>query len=216
MGRPRNATGIQLGERMARSLILQGAAFVLAEHGVRAASVELLLEASGVSRRTFYRLYQNKEDVMMALYRFGTDGLIAAFELAIREETEPLRVLERCIDVHLRNAQQLGRIVYVLGGEALRLESPLHARRLEVQEAVVALMVQNAPTHAGKPIDPLLFRGIIVAVEGVTRIMLQQCDEGRRVTDDAVERVRVVLRRMASAAIAGDGPGVTAMPADTG
>jgi len=212
MARPRNATGIQLGEQVARGLIVQGAALVFAEHGVRAASVQHILEASGVSRRTFYRLYQNKEDVMMALYRFGTHGLLAACKLVIRDETGPMQTLERCIDVHLRNAQQLGRIVYVLGGEAQRLESPLHARRMEVQEAIVALMIQHAPRHRDKPIDPLLFRAIVVAIEDTTRILLEKCDEGRRVTDADVARLRKVLRRMATAAIAGEGPGVAELP----
>src|SRR5215813_13965827 len=147
MARRRNATGVQLGEQVARAMILQGAAWVFAEHGVRAAKVEHLLEASGVSRRTFYRLYQSKEGALMALYRLGTDGLIAACKLAVREEKQPLRKLERCIDVHLRNAQQLGRLVYVLGGEAQRLESPLHARRMEVQETIVGLMAAHAPPH---------------------------------------------------------------------
>src|SRR5204863_4624 len=83
-------------------------------------TVEDLLAAAGVSRRTFYRLYQSKEDVAEALYHLGTEALLDACRQAVSRETEPLEQLQGCIDTHLRNAHDLGRLVFVLGGEAQR------------------------------------------------------------------------------------------------
>src|SRR5690349_11421784 len=76
--RAAGASGVQLGEAAVRSAILQGAATVFAKHGARAASVEDILAAAKLSRRTFYRFYQSKEDVLLALYRVGTAGLLEA------------------------------------------------------------------------------------------------------------------------------------------
>lgn len=192
-----------------RAMILQGAAGVFAELGVRAASVTDLLEAAGVSRRTFYRHFGSKEDVMVALYRLGTDALLDACRAAIHEESDPLRQLERCIDAHLRNARQLGRLVFVLGGEAQNHESALHARRMEVHETLVSLL---ASSPAGRRIDPLLFRALVIALEGVTRVMLEDGDEGRRITDAAVARVKRVMMRVATATLVGKGPGLAPLP----
>lgn len=185
---------------------------MFAERGVRAASVEDILKAAGVSRRTFYRLYDNKESVLVALYRMGTDALLGACTIAVGEGHDPLGRIEACIDAHLRSARDFGRLVFVLGGEAHRHESLLHARRMEVHEALTSLFITATRGHFAEPIDPLLFRALILALEGVTRLVLEEGDEGRAVTDASLERARRVMIRMASAALAGAGPGVTPLP----
>ncbi len=202
------ASGVQLGEASARAMILRGAGVVFAERGVRAASVAQILAAAGISRRTFYRLYQSKEDVMDALYRIGTDALLDGCRTAVREERDPLRRIERCIDVHLRNARDLGHLIWVLGGEAQHHESSLHARRVEVHATLAGLLASTSGTTT----DPLLYRALILALEGVTRMMLEDGDQGRRVTPASLERARRVMLRMATATLAGDGPGVTSAP----
>src|SRR5690606_612309 len=121
-----NPSGVQLGEAQARERILRGAASVFAAHGARAASVAQILAAAGVSRRTFYRLYANKEAVMDALYRIATEGLIEGCRAAVREESDRRRQIERCIELHLRTAREHGRLMWVLGGAAQHPESVLH------------------------------------------------------------------------------------------
>jgi AcrR family transcriptional regulator len=203
---------VQLGEVMARARVLHGAAVVFARHGVRAASVEQVLAAAGISRRTFYRLYQSKEDVMDALYRKGTDDLLEGCRRALREEHEPLRRVARCIDVHLHNARRFGRLIWVLGGEAQHHESSLHARRMEVHASIVSMLSSEASTRASTTADPLLYRALILALEGVTRMMLEEGDQGRRVTDAARARARRVMLRVATATLAGEGAGVVPVP----
>ncbi|MCA9678771.1 MAG: TetR/AcrR family transcriptional regulator [Kofleriaceae bacterium] len=204
---PRGATGVQIGEAQARGMILQGGAMVFVDKGVRAASVEDILAAGRISRRTFYRLFGGKDDVMLALYRMGTDRLYEECRRAIEQEHEAIRYIERFVDAHLSNARAFGRLIFVLGGEAARQESPLHARRMEVHQQLVELLLQVVPD-----VDPLLLRGLILALEGVVRLMLEECDQGRAVTAAAVTRVRRVMLRIATASAVGDGPGVTPLP----
>jgi hypothetical protein len=45
----------------------------------------------------FYRLYQSKEDVMIALYKLGTDELLEGCRPARKQEQDLLRQVERCI-----------------------------------------------------------------------------------------------------------------------
>jgi AcrR family transcriptional regulator len=202
---------VQLGEAEARARILGGAARIFSERGVREVSVEDILDAGGVSRRTFYRLYDSKEDVVAALYRLGTERLLDACRLGVSEEKDPVRQIQRCVDAHLRSAHDLGRLVFVLGGEAQRHESVLHQRRMETHAELVTLLMSSA-TASKTHIDPLLVRGLVLALEGVTRIVLEEGDEGRSVSDASIERARGVMIRMATSALVGEGPGVAPLP----
>lgn len=210
--KPRGSPGVQLGEDVVRAMVLQGASKVFAARGVRLASVEDVLEASRISRRTFYRVYTSKEDVLLALYRLGTERLLDACRQALEQENDPLRQAERCIDAHLQTAREQPRLVFVLGGEAQRHESLLHARRIEIHEALASMMAARAKESLLDPPDILLFRAILLALEGVTRLVLEQGDEGRHVSPANFERARTVMLRIATAALAGEGVGVTPLP----
>lgn len=197
---------------MARGMIVAGAARVFANKGLRDTSVEDLLEAANVSRRTFYRMFESKEAVALALYEFGTTGLIDGCKRAIASTRDPLEQFERCIDVHLSNARMMGRLVFVLGGEATRQESPLHARRMETHDVLVDLLREAHPDTA--KLDPLLVRSTLFALEAVVRYVLAQSDEGRKVSPAAIERARKVILRFVTAGFAGSGPGVSELPQD--
>lgn len=206
------ASNVKIGEIGVRTRILQGAAIVFAELGVRAASVEDILRAAGVSRRTFYRLYDSKESVMVALYRMGTDSLLGACTIAVSEGKTPLERIRGCIDAHLRSAREFGRLVFVLGGEAHRHESLLHARRMDVHEALASLFVTATREQLSRPVDPLLFRALILALEGVTRMVLEEGDEGRNVTDAGLDRARRVMTHLVSAALDLEAPDAPPRP----
>lgn len=194
----RGATGVQLGEDTARSRILQGAAQVFAERGARLASVENILLRSGISRRTFYRFYESKEDVMLALYKLGTEGLLTACRSAMTHRQGPMQRFEQCINAHLRNARAMPRLIFVLGGEAQHYESPLHARRREVHSQLVEFLLtaECASTH-----DELTVRTLILALEGVVRFMLENGDEGRTVSAKSLADTKRVMMRLCSVAL---------------
>jgi len=212
--KPKRGSGVQLGEDVVRAMVLQGATKVFAAQGVRVPGVEDILQAARISRRTFYRAFESKEDVLLVLYRLGTERLLDRCRSALEQETDPLRLVERCIDAHLQTAREQPRLVFVLGGEAHRHESLLHARRIEVHEALAEMMATRARASLPLPPDILLFRTILLALEGVVRLVLQDGDEGRDVTPEAFERARNVMLRIATAAIAGAGPGVAPMPVE--
>jgi AcrR family transcriptional regulator len=210
--KPRRKPGEQLGEDVARNMIIAGGARVFAMKGLRDTSVEDLLAASNVSRRTFYRLFESKDDVALALYTFGTAGLIENWKRALASSTDPLDQFARCIDVHLKNAAMMGRLIFVLGGEATRQESPLHTRRMEVHDILVD-MLRNAHADTAR-VDPLLVRTALFALEAVTRHVLTEGDEGRKITPASLERARKVMVRIVTAGFAGSGEDVTPLPLD--
>jgi AcrR family transcriptional regulator len=203
------ATGVRLGGDVARNMIMFGATRVFATKGLREVAVEDLLEAAQVSRRTFYRFFKSKDDVALAMYTMGTASLVEQCRRAVTPEGDLLTQLERFVGVHLSNAQMMGRLVFVLGGEAHRLESPLHARRMEVHDELAGMICAH-PSAA--QVDPLLVRALLFAVEAVVRQVLQDGDEGRRVTAAGIARARRVLMRIVTATVEGAGPRVAPLP----
>ena len=191
-------------------MIMFGATRVFASRGYRATSVEDLLKAGQVSRRTFYRFFKNKDDVALAMYRLGTASLVEDCRRAIAQGPDLLSQLERCIDIHLRNASDMGRLVFVLGGEAQSLESPLYPRRMEVHDLLVELLDKAQPAAAR--LDPLLLRALVLGMEAITRRVLEDGDEGRRVTKASITRARGVIMRVMTATLDGTGARVTALP----
>lgn len=205
-------SGVQLGEDVVRAMVLQGAARVFAAQGVRQTGVEDILKAARISRRTFYRVYASKEDVLLELYRLGTELLLGNCRLALEQESDPLKQIERCIDAHLSTARAEPRLVFVLGGEAHRHESLLHARRIEVHEALASMLIARAKANFLKPPTRLMVRALNIALEGVVRLVLEEGDEGRNVPPESFDQARAAMLRIATAAIAGEGPGVAPIP----
>ena len=104
----------------------------------------------------------------------------------------------------------LGRLIFVLGGEASRQESPLHQHRMFVHDTLTEMLRGADPEIA--TVDPLVIRATLFALEATTRHILTEGDEGRRVTPAVIERARKVMNRVVTAGFAGEGDGVTPMP----
>lgn len=138
---------------------------------------------------------------MVEIYRMGTDRLLGACAIAVGEGATVFERVCGCIDAHLRGAREFGRLVFVLGGEAHRYESLLYTRRKEVHDALVRLLATATRELEGAPYDPLLLRALVLAMEGVTRRLLEEADEGRQVTQEGLDRARQVAVHVACSAL---------------
>lgn len=204
--------GVQLGEEAARAAILAGSTKEFAKRGFSGTSVADILQRANVARRTFYRHFTGKESVALELYRIGTDILIEACERATREEPTPILQLRRCIDAHLAATRGMGRLVYVLGGEAQRPGSLLSDRRAEVHRRLLVMLDESLRRDLRKRLDPLILMSLVLALEAVPRLLMDAGDQGRAVTDEGVARARVVMMRIVTAVLQGEGAGVTPLP----
>jgi hypothetical protein len=61
-------------------------------------------------------------------------------------------------------------------------------------------------------LDPLLLHTLVVALEQITRAVLLEGDEGRRVSEASIARARRVMLRVATGTVAGTGSRVSPMP----
>lgn len=82
--------------------ILIGTMKALSRQGTQKLSVSDICKASHVARGTFYRYFNNKEEVLSAVGRHFEVGITAAFEAAIEADPDPGRrvavVLNTLID----------------------------------------------------------------------------------------------------------------------
>lgn len=205
----RNRSGVQLGEPVVRGMVMMAASKLFAQLGYRAVSVDNLLAVANISRRTFYKAFDSKDAVAAALYRFGTDALVDNCRRALATEGDLLTRVLRCIDIHLENAATVGRLVFVLGGEASSQDSALFPLRMAVHDRIVELLLA---ADRERDIDPLFVRTLVLALEAMVRGILLECDEGRKVTRAQIDRGRRVMARIVAGAIVGTGPQVPPLP----
>ncbi|OEC46752.1 TetR family transcriptional regulator [Pseudomonas sp. 1D4] len=144
---------------------------VFARKGIDDTTVNDLLEAARVSRRTFYKHFANKMDVLACIYQTSVVLLLERFR-ALREASGSdeawLRAMVRCFfDYHLA----VGPIIRLMQEEAMRSGSPLASHRRRAHEALVALLDERLRI-SGPALEPLTGRALIWALEAASLDLL--------------------------------------------
>lgn len=135
-------------QQVVRDALVEAAAVLFHSRGFEAVTVEEIANAAGVSRRTFFRYYDSKEDVMVE--RLDRDGERLLAELAERPTEEPpllaiRNALIAAIEYGLQEPDLVRDAIRLLREtSALRRAVMEHRSRLE--ERIAALMVQRLGT----------------------------------------------------------------------
>jgi AcrR family transcriptional regulator len=88
-------------ERAQRARLMAAMARVAAEVGYEEATVERVLSEAGVSRRTFYELFEDREDCFVATYDDAMGRTIRAVTDAYLDGATPEQRLERALETLL-------------------------------------------------------------------------------------------------------------------
>jgi AcrR family transcriptional regulator len=178
---------------------------VFGERGAHATTVEELLAAAEVSRRTFYQSFRNKEEVLAALYEIACGMVLDAMRQAVASTKKPLDKLERCVDAYLGFNRRDAALMRVLEAEAMRPDSLLEPLRAELLERLGAILEESLGDR--RP-DPLVIRGLLLALEGVS----QRVHAEGAVTEERLERARRAMLRILIAPLAKAGDRVPPLP----
>jgi AcrR family transcriptional regulator len=162
----------------ARSQILGGAAREFSSRGYADTSVEHILSSARISRRTFYRFFRNKEEVLTELMETASLLLLQSIRSAILLGKTPDEKLENSIEVFLRAPQTAGPLIKVIHQEATRPGSKLAPQRAAVIERVIGLLDEQVQSDQGRRLDPLLFRAVIAALEQISRYVYDSTPAG--------------------------------------
>jgi len=171
------ATSLRKGQsallaRLAGSGILHAAIEVFSRQGFDATRVEDILKAAGVARRTFYKHFGNKEEVLAAIYDLATGELLGAIRGGGSPGGDPLdavgRALDTYLDYHIANA----RLVRVLVQQAIRSDSALYAYRKRFRQDLIKLLDTAVRASRGEQNDPMLYAALLSALEGISLDLL--------------------------------------------
>lgn len=136
-------------ERSQRERLLVGAAEAVAEKGYAATSVGDILERAGVSRTTFYQLFDDKLDCFLAAYRMASQlvAAVMAAELAGMEAdatSTPGAKLDRLLGAYLRTLADNPGLARVFLVEVYAAGAPAIEQRRDALDQFVDLV---AATH---------------------------------------------------------------------
>jgi AcrR family transcriptional regulator len=190
-----------LTTRLAQGGILAAAIDVFARLGFAATRVEDILAAAGTSRRTFYKHFQSKEDVLAAVYEVATGELLRAMRAAESPDQGPLDGIRRALDVYLDYHVANAGLVRVLVEQAIRSESPLWPARRRFREDLVRALDAAVRATSGDEHDPMVYAALISALEGLSLDLLAA---GPKRAD--VERAKLAIHLVLQRVLSPQGP----------
>ena len=132
-------------QQVVRDALRSAAVDLFQKRGFEAVTVEEISQTAGVSRRTFFRYYESKEDVMVEHFDRGNERLLAELAARPRDESPLLAIrnaLIRTIE-HSLEERDLIRDTTRLMRETTPLRRALMEHRNRQEERIAALMIQR-------------------------------------------------------------------------
>jgi AcrR family transcriptional regulator len=172
-------------EEVQRTRILEAMAEMAVDMGAGAVTVSHVVAHAGVSRRTFYELYPDREACLLAAFNLGVARARARVEPAYAAESrwrDGIRVGLAAFLAFLEDEPALGSlcVVHSLGGGAEVL-----SRRTEVLGKLADVVDRGRAEGAEGRAQPpaLIADGVVGAVMSVIYTHLQGQDDGQPLTD---------------------------------
>jgi AcrR family transcriptional regulator len=168
---------------------------VFGERGYSATSVEAILEAAHVSRRTFYRTFRSKEDVLRTLFDRSVSRLVRAVRAQADPKKSRYELVVASVEAYLRVHANAGPLARVLLLEQFSPESPLAAQRNRALSTFSKLLTSAAEGAGQKTPDPVLVAAVVAGINQVCVQMATQYPEG----DWDIQRAKRAILRILSA-----------------
>ena len=166
--------GLYVSE-LQRGRLLDATFAVVHEEGFRGMAVRKVAERAGVSSKTFYDLFSDREDCFLAAFDHGVEVLRACARPAYegeRDWTARIRAGLAVLLGVLEGEPALRKLVFV---EALGAGPRVLERRAEVLEQLAGVIDQGrVGMKASGKLPPLTAEGVIGATFGVIHARLSQ------------------------------------------
>lgn len=181
----------------ARSEILLGAAEAFGANGFAETTVQDVLKAAGVSRRTFYRFFRSKEHLFEELVDAASMVFLQSMRTAASLGSTPDDKLANCVEIYLRAPQNAGPIFHVLLAETSRPGAPLAHKRQGIIDALIDMLSEGVREHQKREVDPLLFRGLIAAMETISQYVFTETDGN----EQDIQRAKAIMLQLVGATL---------------
>lgn len=147
--------------------IKKGAVEALALHGLGPMTVQHILDAAGVSRRTFYKHYNSKEDALRAVYALYVNRLVDGVTRALEDAEGPIEQVTATATAYLDYLDGGGPVLWRLKAEAVGSDSLLAPDRESSLDRLCAVIDDAVFGTVGVRIDHLVYRALLIGIEGL-------------------------------------------------
>lgn len=155
--------------------ILLHAMAVFVRRGLARTTVQDLLNEAGVSRRTFYKYYHSKQDVLETIYRLLATNMVVRFEEQVRLARGDLRAsIRRIVRIYVDYHLGMGPIIRLVLEEARRTDSPLAPHREQAYQQVVQLLKATIKRDSGREVEPLALLSLLWNLEDYSLYLASQ------------------------------------------
>lgn len=184
-----------------RTRVAEAAMEVFTRKGFEESTVADLLKAANIARRTFYRHFTSKEDVLLELHGVTTRALTEEMAQATMKASDLWTGMLHGLDVYLEFHLQNRKLLLTMLTESRRESSPLYAPWRAYQGRLVQQLTVVLSMRSGKAYDPLVSEALFGSLDALSMVLLQP-DAGA----DTLARVRSVVRGLLELASAPGGP----------
>ncbi|MBL7251949.1 TetR/AcrR family transcriptional regulator [Alloalcanivorax sp. C16-2] len=154
------------GQRsQARAEILIHSMHVFAQRGLNRTTVQHLLDAAEVSRRTFYKYFRNKMDVLESIYRIFIDNMLLHFHKEMRQSRSAKEIIRNTTQVYFDYHVSMGPVIKLMMEEARASGSALAPHRARAQRIAADVLTAEIGRLTGRDMDPLVMRTMLWILE---------------------------------------------------
>lgn len=176
--------------QLTRQRLIDGAQRAVVAHGLRELTVEQCVRAAGLSRRTFYQYFRDREAILEALYERVVDDITDRVSAAVDAATEPMDRIRAGIECYLDIQQHGGRLIGELQVEAANPASRLWTIRQRALNRMGRLLDVHVRKELGVSPDPLVYLAMYDALEG----LVLQARSGGPLAPDRRAHVSSIIR----------------------
>lgn len=188
------------GQRsQARAEILIHSMAVFAQRGLQRTTVQHLLDAADISRRTFYKYFRNKVDVLENIYRIFVENMILRFRDQVQRSQTVNEIIRNTTDIYFDYHVSMGPVIRLMMEEARRSGSALSPHREKGQEMAIAILLSEIERLLDERFDPLVLRTLLWNLENYSIYLLA---DGNCSNED-VEHCKRIMTGIAEAILLG-------------
>lgn len=183
--------------QVVRQEIAHAAWLLFAGRGYERTTVDAIARAAGVSRRTFFRYFSSKEDVVVGTSDALAEDFLAAFAARPRDEPPIVSIrhaLRPAIEPRLADAEEARAILRLLR-ESPTLRRAMLERHARMEERLAALVARRTGVSLRKDPTPALVGFVARALmDAAFNVWFDQRPaDVRAMIDDLFRRLRVVV-----------------------
>jgi AcrR family transcriptional regulator len=145
-----------------RGRLLDALAEVMAEQGYLDTTVHKILKRAGISRRTFYEIFTDKEDCFLAAYQEAADHVLVLVQRACRLGGTPEIRIENSLRAMLEFAEQEPNVARMCIVEVMAAGEKARKRRAKTMKQLTELVAAALEERCESDDEALLRAKVLV------------------------------------------------------